>query len=61
MHDTLPCCNVVYGLVAGHLIEILIAFQRSNCSSFITHAVGKHPWLELSIKLMNIVTHDLME
>lgn len=33
-------------LARGLLIEILICFQRSNCSSFTSHGLGKHPGLE---------------
>lgn len=33
-------------LARGCSIEILISFQRSNCSSFTSHGLGKHPGLK---------------
>lgn len=33
-------------LARGRSIEILICFQRSNCSSFTSHGLGKHPGLK---------------
>lgn len=45
----------LYGSVCGRLIEILICFQRSDCSSFTSHGLSKQPRLTQSIALMNML------
>lgn len=45
----------LYGSARGHLIEILIRFQRSACSSFTSHGLSKQPRLAQSIALMNML------
>lgn len=45
----------LYGSVRGHLIEILICFQRSACSSFPSRGLSKQARLTQSIALMNML------
>lgn len=46
---------VIFIHLYGHLIEILISFQRSNCSSFPSHGLSKQPRLNQSIVFMNML------
>lgn len=46
---------IIFIHLYGRLIEILICFQRSNCSSFTSHGLSKQPRLNQSIVFMNML------